>query len=152
MILNPPFKYYKFGLVKEYSFLENPIELNDDEHSAHSAIRKLIWNTFGSEEVFVIGNYDGFLSFYSNPTDIASPIFAYCKSSSKEKLTQFADNIAGIYKIANEIKQFRDQFPWVEFLPKNVRTLSEMKRIINDFNSYSPIPMVVFGKNMPWAN
>lgn len=138
MKFNPPFLSFKFGLIKEYSFLENPIQIKNDEHSAHPSIVKLIINTFDHKDVFVIGHYDGFLSFYRIQTDVASPIFAYCKSNSKEKLTKVADNINTIYKIVADIKQFREQFPWVEFLPKNERTLSEMKRIMNDFNSYSP--------------
>jgi hypothetical protein len=99
MNLNPPFSQFKFGLVKEYTLYTIPILATSDKHSIHNSILSLIKNTFNSDNVFVVGHFDGYLGFYMCVENTSSPIYAYCRSNSKEKLTQIADDLTSLYQV-----------------------------------------------------
>ncbi len=136
--LNPPFEKFEFGTFRSYYLYKEFMNALEDNYSTHHAIKNLICNTFNNEDAFVVGNYNGFLSFYTKVPSIQTPVFAYVSHSSRSKLTQVADSVLMLYKICSEIKRVREEYKNVEFLPKTPETVDKMHQIIRDFSEYSP--------------
>lgn len=134
--LSSPFKEFKFGLQKSYSFYYEAQDCNLEQ--IHESLQTIIKNTFNNEDFSAIGQYDGYLSFYVRKTDTKGAVFCLAVENSSKELTQVADSVEGLYKICSDIKLFWEEHTGKRFLPKTPETVARMKQIMGDFKEYSP--------------
>ena len=145
MELNPPFKEFKFGLQKSYSFYNEAQDCNLEQ--IHESLQTIIKNTFNNEDFSAIGQRDGYLSFYVRKKDTKGAVFCLFGQKSKTELTYIADSLEALYKICSDIKLFWEEHPGKRFLPKTPETVARMKQIMGDFKEYSPNAYAFFWQN-----
>ncbi len=134
--LSPPFKEFKFGLQKSYSFYDDLKSAS--EHQIHESMNNIVQATFGKTEFLVVGYCDGYNEFFVNKSNPEAAVFCLFGQKSKTELTYIADSLEALYKICSDIKLFWEEHPGKRFLPKTPETVARMKQIMGDFKEYSP--------------
>jgi hypothetical protein len=138
MNFNPPFEQFKFGLQKEYILASGSIDLEQHNNNLSETMAKIVQTTFGEKKTVLIGKYDNYIGFFILKDDPSGAVYTLCVEKSSTTLTQVADSITALYRICEDIKSFWEEHKGKRFLPKNPETVARMKKIMADFQQYSP--------------
>ena len=139
MEFKPPFNEFKFSNRRDYTLLSgdsNSVKLSD---YSDEEFDQLILKTFNTLDVYVVGHYNRGIGFFiEKDSCLNNGVYTLCLSNSETELTKVADSVESLYKICSEIKSFIEKHDITKPLVKNEKTVAEMKKIISEFQIYSP--------------
>lgn len=137
MILNPPFHRFEFSLSRNIELYSGETNDMDFSYYLDDYFIGKINQTLHHTDVHIVGAYSKEYPFFIE-TKKENSIYTLDPNYSIDKLAPIANSIESLYKICTEIKNFIETCGPENPILKDVETVNTMKKIIRDFEIYSP--------------